>query len=260
MKNIGLSGIIILILVIGLVLTSVAMVFYKPKPSTTIAGGELTLRQGEQIPTINVKGESEFLTQPDKADMYIKIETQGKTAEEAQTQNRDITNAVMSSLKKNSIKSEDIGTDRYYLNPQYDWERGRKIIGYTQQHVLKVETTKLDKVGEIIDDAVAAGANSIERIQFGLSLEKKYEVNKQALELAGKEANKKAESIAGAMGVELGKIFTISESGTSPVYPVRGYAEMAVAKAGMDEMAAPTTISPEDITVRAYVSVAYEIE
>jgi len=260
MKNIGWSGIVILILVIGLVITSVAMVFYKPA-STAIAGGELTLRQGQQIPTINVQGESEFMTQPDKADLYIRIETQGKTADEAQKANRDITNRVMDSLKKNGIKSEDIGTDRYYLNPQYDWSKGQKIIGYMQQHVLQVEITDLDKIGKIIDDAVAAGANSIERIQFGLTLDKKYKINKEALELAGAEAKKKAESIAGAMGVKLGKLFSISESGVSPVYPVR-YAAMDMEEAVMagGVQKAPTPISPEDITVRAYVSAAYEIE
>jgi uncharacterized protein YggE len=257
----NMIGIIVLILVLGLAVTSVALVFYRSGgPATTIAGGELTLRQGQQIPTINVRGESEFLTQPDKADLYIKIETQGKTAEDAQTENRDITNAVISSLKKNGVKADDIGTDRYYLNPQYDWERGRKIIGYTQQHVLQIEVTDLDKIGKLIDDAVAAGANSVERIQFGLTLDKKYDVTKEALEIAGKEAKKKAESIAGAMGVKLGTLFSVSESGVSPSYPVRYMAEMDEAVMAVGAAKAPTPISPEDITVRAYINVAYEIK
>ncbi len=122
--------------------------------------------------------------------------------------------------------------------------------------MIKVTTNDMENIGDLIDAAVNAGANGFEQINFGLSEKKQKEVNSAVLLIASDEAKAKAESLVKNLGGTLGKLSSISESNFyyAPYrYPM---AEMA-----MDSGYAKTSvsISPQDVSVSATVTVAYEI-
>jgi len=122
---------------------------------------------------------------------------------------------------------------------------------------LKIVTTDLDKVGNYVDTAVDNGATRINTINFGLTDKKKKEVNGEAMIIASDAAKEKAEALATNLGVRLGNIASVSESSFDYIPFVTRQFAVAEASVAAD---VPTEISPQDVTVRATVNVAFEIK
>ena len=197
---------------------------------------------------------------PDEAEVYIRIVNEGADAEAVQDENKEMTNSVISALKAKGVRSDEIETSRYSLNPRYNWDKGvREITGYEAQHVLKVTTTDLEEIGELIDSAVAAGANSIQDIQFTLSESAEKKFNKEALEKASGNAKDKADAIADSLDVKIVKLSRVSESSVGYASYRYDYPMMAMAEDEAMAGGAPTPISPEKVTVRASVTLIYEM-
>lgn len=217
---------------------------------------------GEEPAHVSATGNSELSIMPDEAIVRIKVETKEKTAKDAQDKNSEIMSEIQSALKRAGVSSDDIETDQYNLYPWQEWDSiTRKSVekGYRLYHTIKVTTSDFEKVGELITVAVDAGATGIENVQFDLSDEKKSDVKKEALQQASKNAKEKAQAVADGLGVRLGSILRIQESDFNygPVYRTME----AVAMGGMDDekMSPPAPIQPEQLTIRATVSVSYKI-
>ncbi len=212
---------------------------------------------------LSVSGSATSTVEPDKVEVYVKIVTLEKTAQEARDKNSGVTSKVIDALKNEGIKDSDIETSQFAIYPKYEYEdiievniRKSKqvLIGYEVINVLKVTTKELDKAGKIIDLAVENGANDIERVSFGLTKEKEKEIKQQAMVLASKDAKEKADVLAGNAGVRLRKPISISESSFyyQPFeFPRTALLEKAVAS--------ETIISPEKLDVFASVNIVYEI-
>jgi len=220
----------------------------------------LNAASGKEPAHISAQGDSELSVMPDEAIVRIKVETKEKTAKLAQDKNSEIMSDVQSALKRAGLSSDDIETDQYNLHQWQEWDPiTRKSVekGYRLYHTIKVTTNDLQKVGELITVAVDAGADGIENIQFDLSDQEKKEVKKEALQQASQNAKEKAQAVADGLGVRLGDLLAIKESSFNygPVYRTME----AVAKSGSDEISPPAPIQPEELTIRASVSVSYDI-
>ncbi|MBD3361968.1 DUF541 domain-containing protein [Candidatus Woesearchaeota archaeon] len=222
----------------------------------------LNAASGEEPAQISATGNSELSVMPDKAIIRIKVETKEKTAELAQNKNTEIMNNVQLALKQKGLSNEDIETDQYNLHQWTEWDPiQRKSVdkGYRLYHTVKVTTDDLNKVGTFITAAVDAGADGIENVQFDLSEDKKKDVKKEALQQASQNAKDKAEAVADGLGVRLGDVLRIKESefNYGPIYRTM---EMAVAEDGVGgKMAPPAPVQPEELKIRATVSVSYKI-
>lgn len=243
-----------LIVALGLVAAIIVLALNTKAPDVNISS-----QPGELRNTISVSGTGKVTVEPDEAEIYVNIITEAEDAKGCQQENANIAENVRNALKREGVKDDDIETYRYQLYPKtsYDRETGEsEIYGYKLTHTLKITTKDIDNTGELVDAAIGAGANGLDRVNFGLSDELRDKAYKDALEEAAGNAEGKADSMADALGVKLGEIISVSESGVSYVpysYPM---AEMAVGEA----RAAPTVISPQDIEVNAYISVVHEIE
>jgi len=239
------------ILAVGLVI--VAIILASASKQTTVVSGQ------DVRSTISVSGRSEVTVNPDKAEIFVNIETLQRTAKESKDENARISKDVMDALKKAGIKKNNIETTLFSISPRYQFNRNAQkseLIGYIVTHVLKVTTTDLDKVGNYVDTAVDNGATRINTINFGLTDKKKKEVNGEAMIQASNAAKEKAEALATNLGVRLGNIASVSESSFDYIPFVTR--QFAVAEAALDSV--PTEISPQDVTVRATVNVAFEIK
>jgi uncharacterized protein YggE len=245
---------LLIILAVGLVATSVILATMQTKTEVVSSGG-LT----PQKDTLSVAGQGMVTTKPDQAELYIQIESKGKTAYEAQTRNREDADRVMETLTGKGVKDDDIETTQYWLDEEREWQPdGRTIVkGYVLRHTLKVTTKDLEKAGELLDAAIRAGANGVERVSFTLSKERQKEVNAEALTAASNSAKEKARAITDALGVGLGRISAISESNVQ--YTPYDYHPTYAKAMDMAEAAPPTTIQPSDVTVSAYINLVFEI-
>jgi uncharacterized protein YggE len=240
------------ILAVGLVI--VALILALNSKQTTVVSGQ-DIRN-----TISVSGDSELTVDPNQAEIFVNIETLEETAKESKDENARISKDVTDALKKAGVKEKNIETTQFSISPRYQYNRNTQksdLIGYAVTHVLKVTTTDLDKVGNYVDTAVDNGATRINTINFGLTDEKKKDTNGEAMIRASNAAREKAEALSTNLGVRLGNIASVSESNFNYIPFIAR--DFAVVEAAFDT-GIPTEISPQSVTVRATVNVAFEIK
>ena len=249
------ANLIVTILVVGLVVTA-AILAWNVKSTTILRDPSLK----NNVNTISTSAQSKVTVVPDKVEVYFRITTDGANAIDAQEKNKEASNSVMSALKAKGVKESELESTQYSINKKYNYNQrtgSQESNGYAVFHVVKVSTTDLDNVGALADTGVSAGANGIDNILFTLSDEKEKQVRKEALSKAAVLAKEKAEALASGLGVSLGSLESVSESGFSfTPYNARSY---GVTTTALEDFSAPTQISPENLIVTASVSVSYEI-
>ena len=128
----------------------------------------------------------------------------------------------------------------------------RWVDRYLVSNMLDISYPDLSRAGELISSAVAAGANSSWGLSFELSDPKPLLA--QAREAALTDAKAKAEQIAKATGVKLGRVLSVSDGGDSGGGgPVPMYKMAAMADSAMP-------IDGGETRVRSNVQVVYAIE
>jgi uncharacterized protein YggE len=161
---------------------------------------------------VTVIGEAMLTNSPDNAVIVVSVVTQSSQALQAQQENAGKIDAVIKAVKAAAGESAEIKTSAYNLQPQQDYRDNKlpKIIGYETRNTLTVTISDLNKVGAVIDAASVAGANSIERVSFGLK--DPSVVKGKALAEATRQAMTKAKSIAEAMGGRVSRLVEEQET------------------------------------------------
>ncbi len=125
-----------------------------------------------------------------------------------------------------------------------------EISGYTARNTVEVTTGDLPSVGTLIDAAMQAGANNIQRLEF--TLKDRHAARAQALREAAARARADADTIANALGVKIVRVLSAEEEREAPIRPVMmGMARMEAAPA--------TPIEPGKVEVRATVTLQVEV-
>lgn len=199
-------------------------------------------------PRIITSGSGEARVSPDKATIFIGVQSRASTAASAASTNARRQRAVLDTLRAMGLTSAQLSTVNYSVSPemQYDQNtRTSRVVGYTVSNNVRVQVNQLDEVGRIIDAALAKGANEISSLQFASS--KADSARRAALSDAVADARADAEALARAAGGTLGDLIELSTTSS----PIRPYAEMAMAKVAA---AAPTPIEPGEQTISASVT------
>ena len=201
--------------------------------------------------TISETASQEF--EPDTCSVTLAVETQAKTAEEAQAQNNELMKQVKSSVIKAGVSEQDILTYNFYVTSIYNnssraSEKLQKVIGYKATNSIIVKSLP-NKSGQIIDTALKAGATSVYSVNFYLKDNSSYKnsVINQAVENALAKAN----SIAKSLGKQVISIESINEDGNR-TYVSENYRAYA-SKASLDSV--PTELNPGNISVTATIQV-----
>ncbi len=240
-------------------LVAIALAIVAIVIGVTSGNQEFVLQQQEQN-TLSTSGESEVKADPNKADIFLRIETRNEDAQQVQNENREKSDSVIQALKDQGVSESQIETVDYRLEREEDYNpktREEEFKGYKLVNVVKVSTENLDEVGSLIDTAVESGANGVDRIEFSLSDSEKEKIKEQALKRASQQAKGKAEAIANQMGVSLGLPVKISESSFDYV-PYKTDFARAESDAGAGGTP-QTQIQPQKVEVRANVNVEYKI-
>jgi uncharacterized protein YggE len=190
----------------------------------------------------------------DEIRIDVAVETEGTSANEATSENARRMDAVIRALRATGVDGLEMETFGYSLRPQYEVTREigdtRRIVGYRAENNIRVTFSDLGAAGQILDEAVGAGANQVARLQFVASDTRAGRL--QALEEAVRNAREQAEVIAAAMGVSLGMVVEV-QGGSSAPGPV-GQRMMALESADV-----ATPIEAGDQWVSASVSITYRI-
>ena len=200
-----------------------------------------------------VVGEGRVTVAPDYVRIASGVTTRGKTVKEASDANAKTMAAVIKSLLDSGVAQNDIQTSRFSIQPVYVPQEARsepKPAGYSVSNQVRAKIRQIDKLGEILDRLIAAGATDVGNIEFLVSDPSK--ALDQAREAAIADARRKAEVYARAAGIRLGEVEWITEqSGFDPAVPLRGQ--------GASVARAAVPIATGEDTLEATVTVGFTI-
>jgi uncharacterized protein len=206
--------------------------------------------------TLSVTGSAQASLTPDIAYVNIGVHSENPNASEAVAANNATTQAVAEALKALGVDSKDILTTNFSIYPQDEWgpdgiKTGTKFV---VDNTVYVTLRDLTKIGDILNAAVLAGANTINGIQFDVA--DKTAVLAQARTAAVENAKLQAQELAKAAGVELSEVQSLSyyNSYAAPL-PLdnKGIG-------GGGSAAASVPISAGQLTVTVEVSMTYAIK
>lgn len=191
---------------------------------------------------------------PDQASVSAGVVTEGTTAGEAMRKNAALMTSTFAALKKAGIEERNIQTSQMSLQPRYDYQNRQKprITGYEVRNTVSAKSEDLEKVGPMLDALVEAGVNNINGVSFSIK-DSKSAKDKARID-AIEAAQEKAEGMAKAAGVRLGKIMEIRESGGNyqPPQPM-----MMARSMSADES---TPIAAGEQTLSVTVNLTYAID
>jgi len=229
-----------------------------------IAGmaGTVSAADSSDEKTISVSGTGKVTSAPDTVIVSIAVETENTDALVAQQENAKKMNTVMTALKAIGLTDDEIETTGYSIysyNSGDDSVFGSKKKIYRVTNSIKVESSKIDMAGEIIDTAVSSGANNINYISFTLSDEKSNQLRSQALDAAVAQARSDADAVASALGISVVGVKSVNVGASYvPMSYNTAYDSGAMYKSEA-AMSVPTTVDPGDVDVSASVSIVYLI-
>jgi uncharacterized protein YggE len=169
--------------------------------------------------TASATGEAQLT--PDRAAVYIGVQTRASTANAAARDNAQRQRAIIDAVVALGIPRDQISTENYTVAPdtRYDQQTQRTtIMGYVVSNVVRVEVRRIDQVGTVLDTALAKGANQINSLDFFAS--NSDSARHRALAEAVGRARSDAEAMALAAGGTLGSLVELgtAEMGPRPVY------------------------------------------
>ena len=207
---------------------------------------------------LTVSGSGTVLVESDLAVVTVGVREASTDVLVAQSTVNEKIAAIKQSLLDAGAKESEINTDSINIYANYDYSDNTEVIvGYTANNTLSVRTTDIDNVGALIDAAFAAGANTLDNVQF--TVQDDSEAREQALTKAVEDARRKAEVLAAAAGLQIASIESIAESGVYTYDSMRNYAADTV-MAAEESGGAGTLVQAALVSVDATVSMEFELQ
>ena len=223
------------------------------------APAETTVRlhQAGEPETITVVGKSGMEATPDVAKVSLGVSSRAATPSIAREENTAAINATLAALAEMGIEEKDIQTTN--MNMWNNYDSNGNLTGYRMSTDLTVYVRDITKTGDVVDAAIAAGANELNGVSYLLSNED--EMYNTALADAIALARTKAEVLAEAAGKTVGPVKKVDETSRA-VATVRNYDEAAAnpdVGSGSKMESVRTTIRPGSSTVSAEAQVVFEM-
>jgi hypothetical protein len=124
-----------------------------------------------ESPRISVRGTGIISAKPDMANVQIGVQIQNESLGAAQTEATTKANALIAQIKAAGVDEKDIATAQFSVEPVMDYRDGQtpRVTGFRVTHMLAVKIRDIGKAGQIIDDLVSSGANTVYGLSFGFS-------------------------------------------------------------------------------------------
>jgi uncharacterized protein YggE len=220
--------------------------------------GSVSAQDSTMDKAIHAAGSGNAVGTPDRAQVTFSVQTENTDVKVAQADNADKMAKVIDAIVAAGIPRDALKTTGYNINPVYDDSTGgilnQKVKTYQVTNTLTVTLHDVSRTGEIIDIAVANGINQADSIQFMLSDAQAQVLRSQALKNAVANARSDADTVAGALGVNITGMGTVDI--TQSYMPVV-YSNYKLDSASGAKALATTPVQAGDITVNAQVAVTY---
>jgi uncharacterized protein YggE len=236
------------------------------------------------LSTLSISSTATIEVRPDQLSVTVGVETNDTTAQEAVSQNANLTAQVIAALRGLGIGENRIETSSYSVLPIYQFiqppqpcieiyppppgcETRQEIIGYRATNTVTVtldvpffrtvtEPVPDVNAGQVIDAAVTAGANRVEGIVFFISPDRQEEIRDTLIGDAIANARQRANIAAEALEMMVSGVQSATIN--PPDFPVFSV-DLQEGAAAADTVSAPTQILPGEQEVSTTVSVVFYI-
>lgn len=216
--------------------------------------------------SVNTSANTEIA--PDVAEISFAVKTTDtKSMQKATLENKEISDKVFQVLKGiiNTTNGDYIKTSDFNAAPVYTYSSNKKVFEkYEVSNRIIVHTKSIDKLGEMIDKSISAGATNVDSLNFSAS---NYESQcNDLIGIATKKAQTRAGVIVKNLSTNLDGIRTFDTSCSSQNYnaPRMYMAKNMMSAGGMIEATAdaiaPTSISEGVIKIYANVNATFFVK
>lgn len=229
-------------------------------PASTGSGVEAV--RGGVPNTITVNSSEKVSVVPDMAQIVYSVRTQESAAADCQRRNAEDVTQVIGLLESLGVGEASIQTSDYSMNPVYNYSGNtQRLVGYEAVTTLTVSDLLIERLDEILSGSVSSGINTVQSVTYMASgYDESYE---EALKRAVDSAHKKAQALAAASGVSVGKALRIEETSGYSDGRYTDYARSGMANsyayAKMEATADTAGFLAGEISVEAKIVVEYEL-
>lgn len=204
------------------------------------------------VPYLQVMGHGEVKVVPDMLNIALTVTQVDAKLAVARADVEKRSNAVIALAKRLGIAKPDIQAQAIYVAPEYSWQNNkREYAGQRVTRTFSLILRNLDRYPALLDGLVKAGISSVDSVTASRS--DMAVLRTRALTAAMQDAAARGETLASSAHAELGKVFSITETGDNFPGP-----RPMMASAGMRGAAATSAVyEPGLVSVSADVSVVY---
>jgi uncharacterized protein len=206
---------------------------------------------------VRVVGQATVSAKADRAELTLGVTTDKKTATAATQENERKMEQVLAAIKKEIGSDGDIKTSQISVTPRFPdsnrASRATAILGYTVSNTLLVRVNDIKAVGRILDRALEAGANTVDRVAF--TLKDPEAAQNEALRAATAKARARALAMAEGLFLRVGQVLSVSEGVGDSYNPLEGFDKFKVES----KPAGNVTVEPGSVDVTATVTVTFAL-
>ncbi|XWK87553.1 MAG: SIMPL domain-containing protein [Phormidium sp.] len=223
--------------------------------------GVVVAQEQRQIPgqlmrTVTVTGRGVESIPATIAQISLGVEAQGKTAQEVQQEVARRSSAVVELLRSRNV--EKLQTTGIRLNPNYSFENNvQRLIGYTAVNTVsfRIDT---QRVGNLLDEAVKAGATRIDGISFVAADSAIAKAQEQALQKATLDARRQADAVLATLNLKPQEVVNIQINGASPPIAFRFRAAAPpVGDMALNEVSTPVVGGEQQVEASVTLQIRY---
>ena len=178
---------------------------------------------------ITVIGHGVVHAPPDRATVTLGILVRGPALETVRADANRVTGALLAVTRELKIDDRDVRTTRISVSPEWesaDAKHARRLAGYVVERQIIVELKDLDRLGELVEKGLSAGANLASEPLLDSS--RRADLEREALGRAVADARLNAAAVARALDGGVGAVHRVDQGGIAPM-PVQ---RMAMARVG----------------------------
>jgi hypothetical protein len=206
------------------------------------------------VPTIVTTGEATIHRVPDQAFIDASVETRARLPRDAQKQNADAMSAVQQKLMDAGIQKEAIRTTGYSIQQEFEFTNGRRVPrDYLAHNGIEVRLDGVERVGEILDLVVQAGATSVQGVRF--DVKDRTMLERDVLMHAVEDARARADSLAAGAGRTVDRVIRIDDT-RQP----RGVPQPMMAMKAQAADNVQTPVEPGFIEIHAQITLTVSIK
>ncbi|WP_101912001.1 SIMPL domain-containing protein [Megasphaera vaginalis (ex Bordigoni et al. 2020)] len=206
--------------------------------------------------TITVDGYAQETYMARQAVVMVTAQTEKDTLAEAKAENDRVSRTFRNSLTTLQIPDNDIVTKDFHINERNvrigDTDQYRKT--YVVSNTLQVTVNDRTKTSKVIDQAAAAGIDTVRLAKLDYNDKDKETQRQNLLIEAAKNARQKADALAAALGT---RVLGVDSLNTDyPRYPMR----LMTAKVDTALGASQSSVEYGDQTEEMHITVVFKVK